>query len=319
TGGGGPPPARAKNVRKSKVALSPKCTPSTPRTSPQRGASALSTSAPRANSRSRRHPSPRPPVGGPPWLNCGSSRSTSARTYGGAIPPMASRTPPLSLPPTPPTPSLIRNNGSLLSKGKQPPPPLNQPSAAARRMPSPANRVLPTPASPTTSTSRVSPPSATRKRDNSRSRPTNPTGPAIHPAHQPAYARSIPSQQPVHRRPERGSFAERQLGQDHLGYITSPVVWTVALPRSICHFLQRPGTAGAEGCPQLATAATTSLSHGVIACWSRQAAAVNSRQYRRELTAARAQRARSPRAARVSGCSGPEIRSRTGSSAANWS
>src|SRR5262249_53051912 len=229
------------------------------------------------------------PFAAPPGPSCGSSRSTSARTYGGTIPSMASSSPPLSSLLSSPSASVIGSNGSFSAKGRQLPHSVTMPWAAARRMPSPANRVLPTPASPTTSTSRVSPPSATRKRDNSRSRPTNPTGPAIHPAHQPAYARSIPSQQPVHRRPERGSFAERQLGQDHLGYITSPVVWTVALPRSICHFLQRPGTAGAEGCPQLATAATTSLSHGVIACWSRQAAAVNSRQYRRELTAARAQ------------------------------
>ena len=85
-----------------------------------------------------------------------------------------------------------RQQRQLLGQRQATPRTETMPPAAARRMPSPANRVLPTPTSPATSAIRVSPPSAACRRDHSRSPPTNPADPAIHPAQQPAPAWSSP-------------------------------------------------------------------------------------------------------------------------------
>jgi hypothetical protein len=64
-------------------------------------------------------------------------------------------------------------------------------------------RVRQRPASPTTSTRRASPPSAPARRDNSPSRPTKPTGPAIHPAHQPGPVNPSPTARIASQIPRR--------------------------------------------------------------------------------------------------------------------
>ena len=193
-------------------------------------ATAASSSATPANSRSWLHSPSRPP--GPPAV-LAHPRQQPARffpTYpGGTSAPPATRRPPAR--PSSPSAALTGSSGSVPASGKHSPRTITIPAAAARAIASATNRVLPTPASPTTSTSRASPPSAPSSRDNSPSRPTKPAGPAMFTAHQPAPARSTPPCEELWR---TGPVRRGGLG---------------ALPRGagVCAAV-RVGTVGA-GCP----------------------------------------------------------------------
>ena len=173
------------------MALSAQCTSSITRPTGDRCATAPSSSATPANSRSR---SPSPPAGASAVVagSCGSSRSISPRTNGGQASSAASSSRPSSRRLSSPSAPATGSSGSFPASGRHAPHSATIPLAAARRIASWVNRVLPTPASPATSSRRASPPSAARRQDNSRARPTKPADPAIPPAHQPTRSWSTP-------------------------------------------------------------------------------------------------------------------------------